>query len=426
MIVDSAREGRDLIVERGAAGRGLETARGVLLAALAVGMAVSISLTQVTLGALVAWVLFARWRGQLAALRWPLGLPIAAFVGWTLIAALASAHPLESLVEARGLLNILAIVAIANALPDRPAARRFATWLLVALTGAALFALVQVAACPGPDFAPAGSTLTEKLLRKCGRARGFYSIYMTLAGVLAMALAGALPRLARLGPESRWLAPAWIVTATALALTYVRGAWIGLVAGVLTAIAGLGRRGVIAAVLLVGLGVGLLAVLPDVRHRAATIGSATDDTTRDRMAMLEVGLRLAGENPLTGIGPGRLRHVYPDEAPSTALRRATSHVHNTPLQIAVQSGVVGLAAWLWVFVAFFRRAGLVLRSLPAEAAGDRALVLGSLAAIVTFVMAGLFEYNFGDSEVLLVAAAVMALPFALAGDRVASGPGRPA
>jgi len=41
-------------------------------------------------------------------------------------------------------------------------------------------------------------------------------------------------------------------------------------------------------------------------------------------------------------------------------------------------------------------------------------MLGALAAIVTFLVAGLFEYNFGDTEVLLVALAVMALPFALA------------
>jgi len=38
-------------------------------------------------------------------------------------------------------------------------------------------------------------------------------------------------------------------------------------------------------------------------------------------------------------------------------------------------------------------------------------VLGSIAAIAAFLVAGLFEYNFGDTEVLLVALALMALPF---------------
>ena len=98
-------------------------------------------------------------------------------------------------------------------------------------------------------------------------------------------------------------------------------------------------------------------------------------------------------------------------APPEALRRHTSHLHNTPLQIAVERGLVGLALWLWIFLAFFVRAGRILRRVPPGAAADRALVAGALAAVAAFLVSGLFEYNFGDTEVLLVTLAVMALPF---------------
>jgi hypothetical protein len=83
--------------------------------------------------------------------------------------------------------------------------------------------------------------------------------------------------------------------------------------------------------------------------------------------------------------------------------------------------VIGLVTWLWIFAAFLVRGMALLRRLPAEAAGDRALVLGSLAAAVTFLIAGLFEYNFGDTEVLLLVLALMALPFALVPERPAAG-----
>jgi hypothetical protein len=43
---------------------------------------------------------------------------------------------------------------------------------------------------------------------------------------------------------------------------------------------------------------------------------------------------------------------------------------------------------------------------------ERALVAGSVAAVTGFLVAGLSEYNFGDSEVVMVAWAVMALPWA--------------
>jgi O-antigen ligase len=118
-----------------------------------------------------------------------------------------------------------------------------------------------------------------------------------------------------------------------------------------------------------------------------------------------------------------VKHVYPSVATQEALRRSTSHLHNSPMQILVERGVIGFAAWLWIFVAFFLRATGVLRGLPASAAGDRALVLGSLAACVAFLAGGLFEYNFGDTEVLLMAVTLMALPFTLAG-RPASTPAR--
>jgi O-antigen ligase len=347
--------------------------------------------------------------------------PIVAFAMWSAVAALVSERPGESVLALKSLLTLGTIFVVVNSLPDAAATRRFATWLVLALAGTAVVGLVQVAACPGPAVGPA-TTLIGKFLRKCTRARSFYSIYMTLGGVLAMMLAGALPRLARFDADARWLGPAWIVSGAALALTYVRGAWVGLAAGALTAVAGLGRRGIVVLVaMLVFAGV-LIAALPNVRARLETVQDPSDATARDRMVMIAVGLRLAGDHPLAGIGPGGVKHVYPKVVPPEGLRRATSHLHNTPLQIMVERGLVGLAAWLWLFVVFFRRVRVALERLPADAAGDRALVLGSLAAIVTFLVAGLFEYNFGDTEVLMVALAMMAIPFALAQDSVATAP----
>jgi len=384
--------------------------------ALVIGLAVSITLSETTLVVLAVWLLLARRTGVLGPLRWPLLGPIAAFSAWTIVAALASARPADSLYQCKHLLTLAALFVVVNALPEPADARRFATWLVLAVTGAAALALVQVVGCQDAGATERATTFAGKFFRKCGRARGFYSIYMTLAGVLAMVLTATLPRVARLDREIRWLGPAWLLNGAVLALTYVRGAWVGLAAGALAVVAGLGRRAAIAIVALAVLGAFAVAS-PRVRHRAATIVDPSDATARDRLAMMQVGLRLAGEHPLTGIGPGQLKYVYPQLAPPEALRRSTSHVHNSPLQIVLERGVLGLAAWLWIFVAFFRRAGKVLLGLPAEASGDRLLVLGSLAAIATFLVAGLFEYNFGDTEVLEIALALMALPFALVGDR---------
>jgi len=401
--------------------RRFEVARVGLLAALVVGMAVSISLAQMALTALFVWVLLARWAGVLGPLRWPLWSPIVAFAVWSVVTALVSEQPRQSFLALKSLLTLGALLVVVNALPDAGAARRFATWLVLAIAGAAVLGLVQVASCAGPGAVGPATTLVGKFLRKCVRARAFYSIYMTLAGVLAMMLVGALPRLARFGADARWLGPAWIVSGAALAVTYVRGAWLGFAAGALMVAAGVGRRSVVAVVAVLLFGGVLVAALPSVRARVETIADPSNETARDRIVMMKVGVQLVAYHPVAGVGPGGVKRVYPQMVPPEGMRRSTSHLHNSPLQIVAERGLVGLAAWLWLFVAFFRRAGLVLARLPPAAVGDRALVLGSLAAIVTFLVAGLFEYNFGDTEVLMVALAMMAVPFALAEDGVATG-----
>src|SRR5881628_3381449 len=85
-------------------------------------------------------------------------------------------------------------------------------------------------------------------------------------------------------------------------------------------------------------------------------------------------------------------------------------------------GAAGLAAWIAIWAAFFAASARTLSRIPAGDEDARALVLGSMAAIAAFLVAGLFEYNFGDTEVLLAALAVMALPFVVERDLRASPP----
>src|SRR5881628_2948684 len=79
-------------------------------------------------------------------------------------------------------------------------------------------------------------------------------------------------------------------------------------------------------------------------------------------------------------------------------------------------GAAGLAAWIAIWAAFFAASARTLSRIPPGDEDARALVLGSMAAIAAFLVAGLFEYNFDDTEVLLVALAVMALPFVVERD----------
>jgi len=388
----------------------LSALRRFLLAAFAVGLAASISLAEAALVALALALALIRWVAPGPRLVWPLGVPVAGFAAWTVASALASARPLESLLAAKSLLVLAALFVVVNALPDRRTAHWFLTLVLVAVSLAALVAVVQAAACP--DATPEVRGL-YRIFRKCARARGFYSIYMTLAGVLAPVLVASVPWLIARHRGVAWRLPAWVVGLVALGFTYVRGAWLAFAVGVggVALSTWKGNRRVFALAAILGL-VTLLGVGLAYRSR---IDDERDDSTRDRLIMLRAGLRMVGDHPLTGIGVGQVKHLYPVYAPD-APRRRTSHLHDTPLQILVERGVPGLLLWGWIFAAFFYRAGRTLGRLPPEVAEDRALVLGSIMAIAAFLVGGLTEYNFGDTEVLLVACSLMALPFVIERD----------
>ena len=139
------------------------------------------------------------------------------------------------------------------------------------------------------------------------------------------------------------------------------------------------------------------------------------DTTRlDRVAMLHVGERMVAAYPLTGVGPTMVETRYREFLASNEDQHVNPHLHNVPMQIAAERGLPAFAIWLWLIATLV--AGLWPRLKVPDA---RFLAAAALAAIIAMVAAGQFEYNFGDSEFLMLFLVIMTLPFA-ASPRVGS------
>lgn len=385
-----------------------------VLGVFLVGLALSITLSQAALALLVVfWLARLRDPRARAALTLPLGAPFLAFVGATLLSALSSGDALGSLAGSKALLLVLVFFALVNTLRDTEDAERFAGRFLLLMAGVSLLGVVQVWLCPEH---PWSAPILARWTRRCHRAHGFYSIYMTLAGVLTVTLLATMPRLFARPPARRWwIRPAWAACGLGLLFTYTRGAWLAVVAGAALLAVLVRRVWVLAAIAVVVLAlVALSAASGTLAERVKSLGDLSDATLRERLYMWQSGLRMVRDHPLTGVGPGRVKAVYPNYALPEAGKKATSHLHNAALQILAERGVLGLAAWLWIWAAFFARGVALLRRLGPEEEAARGLVAGSLAAIAGFLVSGLTEDNFGDSEVVMVAYAVMALPFVIA------------
>src|SRR5262249_6744035 len=196
--------------------------------------------------------------------------------------------------------------------------------------------------------------------------------------------------LPRLLPGSRdrrwWVGFTCLAEALALALTYVRGAWLGVGCGVL-ALAAMARRArrILLGVLLVAVMV-LVVAAPGLRQRATSIVDPADPTGRERLLIWKSGLRMARDHPILGVGPGRVGDLYRRYADFLVYKTNRGHVHNTPLQVLVERGPFGLLAWLWLFAAFYLEGRRALSRLTApQQERERALVIGSMAASATLL-----------------------------------------
>jgi O-antigen ligase len=128
-----------------------------------------------------------------------------------------------------------------------------------------------------------------------------------------------------------------------------------------------------------------------------------------RMEAWKAGLQMIREHPWFGVGPERVaiefRRLYhgPDSA-----NIYFGHLENDFLQIAAERGLICFATFLWFLLELY--AGL-FRLMRAADFGSRWLAISGLAALTGFIVSGLFEYNFGDSEVLLLMLFIVAMPF---------------
>lgn len=321
---------------------------------------------------------FARSSG----LGWPL-------LGWIAACLLSVACAIDVRHSAEKL-NKLALLALLPLGALSASRARLRTILGALLGSTALVSVIGVA-----QHLAAGGGLDA-------RNRGVGGFYMTVAGISMTVALLALGELLAAAKDPRprrlaFLGLAFATTTAALLATYTRGSWIGFAAGAFFVL----RRQrtallafVLGAVLVIALGP------PEARDRLASNVRPDHPRNAERVLIWKHGLALFAERPLTGTGlwipPSLMEREF--TTPSGVFR-VHSHMHDAPLQIAVTMGIPGLlafAVYIFGFARLARRAaGAQIRNLWEEG-----LVLAYPGILAALLVNGLFEWNFGDSEVL--------------------------
>ncbi len=309
--------------------------------------------------------------------------------------------PETSFIDCKQLL-LFSIVPIAyRLLPGR----RALTVLDVIITVGAISAVIGVVQFGILEFDSLGQ-----------RPRGLLGMYMTYSGQLMLIACIAAARVLFRKDDRLWTALVMPALIAALAATLSRNAWVGACVGI--GLLFIIRDFRLFALLPVALAA-FIAFAPSqmtdrlyssfrikhLRHdTAATEASLLSN--RDRLAMMRSGFRIIKDDPLTGVGPDMVIKVYAYYRDPNAVQQLNSHLHNVPLQIAAERGLPALAIWLWFIFTLLR--DFVEERMKA----DPSLANGALAVTVAMVAAGMFEYNFGDSEFLMLFLVLVTLPYA--------------
>jgi O-antigen ligase len=368
----------------------LEQAGVVALVAMAGALQFSIALAQILLTiALICWValiIVRRERFEAPGFFWPL----VAYGAMTLVSAAFSPDPRTSLIDCKQL-TLFLIVPLTFGLATGERGHTLTTVVLSCAAASAAFGIIQY-----------GILHYDQLGQ---RPQGTLGHYMTYSGLLMIVIALALSRLLFGKRDRTWAALVLPALGVAVALTFSRNTAVGVcvAAGLLFSL----KDFRLFALLPIVAAIFIAAAPGQIAKRYASMFNLSDPTVRDRVAMLHIGERMIAARPLTGVGPNMVERLYPQYRGPDAVKPVNPHLHNNPLQIAAERGLPALALWLWFLVA-------LVRELWKRFSDGRQRELGAaaLATIAALLAAGFFEYNFGDSEVLMLFLLIVTLPAA--------------
>ncbi len=311
----------------------------------------------------IAWQLVVR-RERIARELGPVAVPLAAFVAWTGLTLTWSNDVREGAIFVGAFLLPFGLLAVGFArLPWRG---RWLTWLWVALVGTALaYATIGAYQWATRDIFWNPKVIVGNAYAPFFRVNSIfwdpsiYGRYLTV-GILT-ALAGILLG----GVRGRKLIGLYAVIGAmwvGLFFSFSQSSFAALATGVLVAaLVVWGRVAVyVTAVVALVVVLGALAT-PQIRDRVeAKSSSGIDAVTSDRATLVGQGLRIALSNPVGGVGVGGFKRAYADRTGLPGKRPKTAASHTTPVTVAAEEGLPGLALLAWLLVATL---GAALRGL---------------------------------------------------------------
>jgi O-antigen ligase len=235
-----------------------------------------------------------------------------------------------------------------------------------------------------------------------GRVYSFFDNANTFAQVLVMMLGMTLGLL--FASRTVWGKIAALVALVSglvgIAMTYSRASWVGLIVAVFLFVL-LAAPRLIPALILVA--AAMLPFLPaSIYNRLLTIFNSSDSSTVSRFPIYEVGFKMWKLYPLTGVGLGS------ELSAAKALNSGWyhgyfdfPHYHNIYIQLAVETGALGLLSYLGGFLAACK--ATIRAALAADCPHPvKYLAIGCFSGLAGMMVCGLADYFWHYPRVMAI------------------------
>lgn len=242
------------------------------------------------------------------------------------------------------------------------------------------------------------------------RLKGFTSHWMTYSGLLMMVFVffAVFNIYRKKGPKKiiNYILLLPILASILLSLT--RSTWIGIFISIGIFYIHYFRKRpkvLISSALILSI---IFLLLPgSIKSRVFSIFDINNITNKDRLHMAYTTLQIVKDHPLTGVGSDNVKKIYPEYRHKDATRN-NPHLHNNFFQIAAERGIFTLISFILFFISVLT--GLV-RKIRGGSLLSKRVSTAVLFLVISFLTAGMFEYNFGDTEIKFMFLFFISLPY---------------
>jgi O-antigen ligase len=324
--------------------------------------------------------------------------PIIAYVALSLVSAALSVNPKLSIKDSKELLLFLIVPIVFLGFSEEKVLKKTNLSLLASAYASCFYSYYYFFfKAPWPWY----------------RISGFMGQVMTYAGLLLLFSCMALSLFLFFKEKTKYLwGIGFSLALFSIILTQTRNAWLGITIAAVVIIFIYKPKVLIIIPIIITI---FYIVSPKcIKNKINSAIYLNDKSSKQRIEYIKAGIKIIRDYPIFGTGPDTVDIVFKDTKYGLSDEtKKNVHLHNNILQTAAERGIPTLIAWLTFMIMTFL---LLLRLIKNKDPALLPFAVAALAALIGLNVAGLFEYNFADSEITALFLYMITVPFAL--DRI--------